>query len=108
MEIIVLYLRVSADRATFGPSEMAGRKQYRVIALGKLRWSLRRIEEATGVRRENRECLPKNSRDGGAPARVGTPSVGKTGHEGDHRPRWVKSGHRGHLKTGDIQGDAPI
>jgi hypothetical protein len=60
-------------------------KKQQVIALGKLGWSLRRIEEATGVRRETASgylkatgvvvCLP----------RVGAPRAGKTGHTGDHR-----------------------
>ena len=59
-------------------------KKQQVIALGKLGWSLRRIEEATGVRRETASgylkaagvvvCIP------GWGARAG-----KTGHTGDHR-----------------------
>ena len=31
---------------------LGGDKQHQVVALGRLRWSLRRIEQATGVRRE--------------------------------------------------------
>ena len=31
-------------------------KQEQVIALGRLGWSLRRIEQATGVRRETAGC----------------------------------------------------
>ena len=70
-------------------------KKQQVIALGKLGWPLRRIEQTTGVRRETASAYLKSSRGGGVPARVGTPSAVKTGHRGDHRPRSVKTGHRG-------------
>ena len=60
-------------------------KKQQVIALGKLGWSLRRIEQATGVRRETASaylkaagvvvCLPGWGRRTG----------GKTGHSGDPR-----------------------
>ena len=55
-------------------------KKRRVIALGKLGWSLRRIEEATGVRRETASAYLKTA-GAAAPARVETPRVVKTGFE---------------------------
>jgi hypothetical protein len=70
---------------------LSDEKKQQVIALGKLGWSLRRIEEVTGVQ-GNSERLSKNSRSGGVPAWVGTPSAGKTGHTGDPR-LWAKTGH---------------
>ena len=38
---------------------LSDEKKQQVIALGKLGWSLRRIEEATGVRRETASCYLK-------------------------------------------------
>jgi len=56
-----------------------------VIALGKLGWTLRRIEQATGVRRET-GCLPEGRGDRGVTTRcLGTASAGKTGQRGDPR-----------------------
>ena len=62
-------------------------KKQQVIALGKLGWPLRRIEQATGVRRETAGAYLKAA--GIAvrpPGSVGTASAGKTGQRGDHRP----------------------
>ena len=68
-------------------------KKQQVIALGKLGWPLRRIEQATGVRRETASAYLKSA---GVvvclPGWVGTPSAGKTGHTGDPR-LWGKTGH---------------
>ena len=36
---------------------LAEQKRQKVLALGRLGWSLRRIEEATGVRRETASSL---------------------------------------------------
>ncbi len=50
-------------------------KKQQVIALGKLGWPLRRIEQATGARRET-----AGGRDRGATTGcLGTASAGKTG-----------------------------
>ena len=59
-------------------------KKQQVIALGKLGWPLRRIEQATGVRRETASAYLKSA---GVVvcARVGAPSAGKTGHTSDPR-----------------------
>src|SRR6266481_3494301 len=66
-------------------------KKQQVISLGKLGWSLRRIEEAIGVRRETASVYLKAA--GVAVCLwVGTPSAGKTSHTGDPRLRG-KTGH---------------
>jgi hypothetical protein len=59
-------------------------KKQQVIALGKLGWPLRRIEQATGVRRETASAYLKSAGVVVLPAWVGAPSAGKTGH-GDPR-----------------------
>ena len=69
-----------------------------VLALGRLGWSLRRIEEATGVRRETASGYLKTA---GVPVRGrgGRPPglAAKTGHHarGVHRPFPRKTGHHG-------------
>jgi len=63
-------------------------KKQQVIALGRLGWPLRRIEQETGVRRETAGAYLKSGRDRGAAAgRMGTATAGKTGQRerGDHR-----------------------
>jgi hypothetical protein len=52
-------------------------KKLQVIALGKLGRPLRRIEQATGVRRETASAYLKSAGVVCA-SRVGTPSAGKT------------------------------
>src|ERR1700722_13964089 len=77
-------------------------KREQVISLGRLGWSLRRIEEATGVRRETAGGYLRLAgialrRPGG----WGTRFSGKTGHRSDHRlfrfqaSSQFKTGHRG-------------
>ena len=75
-------------------------KQQQILALGRLGWSLRRIEEATGVRRETASAYLKAAgiavrgrgrrRPSGAKtgqSEVSTDSGGPTGHHGGvHRP----------------------
>ena len=56
-------------------------KKQQVIALGKLGWSLRRIEEATGVRRETASAYLKAAGVVVCLPGVGTPSAGKTGQQ---------------------------
>ena len=69
-------------------------KRQQVIALGQLGWPLRRIEKATGVRRETAGGLPEGGRDRRATAgRLGPAGAGKTGQWGDHRPWRAKTGH---------------
>jgi len=71
-------------------------KHQQVLALGRLGWSLRRIEEATGVRRETAGAYLKGGRDPVARARWPPKGVAaKTGHHdrGVHRRRLSKTGH---------------
>jgi hypothetical protein len=64
-------------------------KKQQVIALGQLGWTLRRIQAATGVRRETAGAYLKAAGIAVRPARaVGPPA--KAGHRGVHRP-----GHSG-------------
>ena len=70
-------------------------KQQQVIALGRLGWSLRRIQRETGVRRETVSDYLKAA---GIPVRGrGRPLTKsrKTGHftAGVHRPWRLKTGH---------------
>ena len=69
-------------------------KQEQVIALGRLGWSLRRIEEATGVRRETAGGYLRS-----AGIALRTPGgwgrkPPQSGHFGDHRLWRFKTGHR--------------
>jgi len=58
---------------------LSAEKRQQVIALGRLGWSLRRIEEAAGVRRETGEHLPPGGgRRGPSAGPVG--AAAKTGH----------------------------
>ena len=59
-------------------------KKLQVIALGRLRWPLRRIEQETGVRRETAGAYVSES---GRDRSAGTATAGKTGQRwsGDHR-----------------------
>ena len=66
-------------------------KKQQVIALGKLGWTLRRIEQATGVRRETAGAYLKAAGIAVRPG-VGSAIAGKTGHWGDHRLAGVKTG----------------
>jgi hypothetical protein len=70
-------------------------KQQQVIALTKLGWPLRRIEQATGVRRETASAYLKSAGVVVSLPGMGAPSAVKTGHRGDHRPRSVKTGQQG-------------
>ena len=55
-------------------------KRYQVIALGRLGWPLRRIQQETGVRRETAGAYLKAAGVGRtATGSVGTPPPGKTG-----------------------------
>ena len=64
---------------------MSEEKKQQVIALGKLGWSLRRIEQATGVRRETAGAYLKAAGIAVRPPGLGTAIDGKTGHRGGHR-----------------------
>jgi hypothetical protein len=72
---------------------LSDEKKQQVIALGNLGWSLRRIEQATGVRRETASAYLRTA-GRGVSAWVGTPNAGKTGHTADPRLRG-KTGHTG-------------
>jgi hypothetical protein len=61
-------------------------KKQQVIALGKLGWPLRRIEQATGVRRETASAYLKAAGIvGTAAAFLGQAHPGKTGQRSDPR-----------------------
>ena len=70
-------------------------KREQVIALGRLGWSLRRIEQATGVRRETAGDYLRSAGIALRIPAVGTEASSKSGHFGDHRPRRFKAGQRG-------------
>ena len=77
-------------------------KRQQVLTLGRLGWSLRRIEEATSVRRERASAYLKVVRCGGAsPGAAAEPPV-KAGHCGGgvHRP--------GAAETGRFGGGEPL
>src|SRR5258708_39278920 len=61
-------------------------KKQQVIALGRLGWPLRRIEQETGGRRETAGAYLKAA-GSASPESVGTATAGKTGQRGDHRGR---------------------
>ena len=61
---------------------LSDEKRQQILALGRLAWPLRRIEQATGVRRETAGAYLKAA---GIYVRLGTASAGKTGQRGDHR-----------------------
>ncbi|MBI3021408.1 MAG: hypothetical protein HYY59_05370 [Candidatus Omnitrophica bacterium] len=50
-------------------------KQQQVLALGQLGWTLRRIEQATGVRRETASAYLKAAGIAVAPHTVGQPTA---------------------------------
>ena len=66
-------------------------KREQVIALGRLGWSLRRIEQATGVRRETAgdylrsAGIALRSPGGWGRKAFGDLAQFKTGHRSDHR-----------------------
>ena len=71
-------------------------KHQQILAPGRLGWTLRRIEEATGIRRETVKRLSASRRRGRPES--GWPAEGvaaKTGHHagGVHRLRTLKTGH---------------
>ncbi len=55
--------------------------EQQVLALGRLGWPLRRIEAATGVRRETAKRIPEGGRDPGPPARRRRPPAPKPASE---------------------------
>ena len=79
-------------------------KKQQVIALGRLGWSLRRIQQATRIRRETAAGYLKAA---GIPhpaaGRMGAESGqcgGKTGHRGDHRPCGRKATRSAYARSG--------
>ena len=77
-------------------------KKQQVIALGRLGWPLRRIEQETGVRRETAGAYLKAAGIGvRPPGALGTASTGKTGQRdrGDHRVGRGKTGQPQPRKT---------
>jgi hypothetical protein len=61
-------------------------KQEQVIALGRLGWSLRRIEAATGgASRDGRRLFEVGGNSTPYAGRLGAQASGKSGHFGDRR-----------------------
>ena len=60
-------------------------KKQQVIALGRLGWSLRRIQKSTGVRRETAAAYLKRPESRCGRRAAGDGGAGKTGQRGDHR-----------------------
>ena len=77
-------------------------KRQQVLALGRLGWSLRQIEEATGVRRETASGYLKAGRPESPGPWPASGSPGKTGHfAGDaHRLFAGYGGRQGHRRRG--------
>ena len=75
-------------------------KRQQVLALGRLGWSLRQIEEATGVRRETASRVPEGGRREGPGPWPASGSPGKTGHfaGGAHRLFAGYGGRPGHRR----------
>jgi len=71
-------------------------KKHQVVALGRLAWSLRRIEEATEVRRET----ASGSEAAGIPVRAGADGRGWASKTGHH----AGGVHRLPGKTGNFRG----
>ncbi len=61
-------------------------KKQQVIALGRLGWSLRRIQKNTGVRRETAAAYLAPAGIALRPPGAWGGCAGKTGQRGDHRP----------------------
>ena len=73
-------------------------KKQQVIALGRLGWSLRQIQQATRIRRETASAYLKAAGIAvRSPWRLGAAS-GKTGQRSDHRLWRGKTGHPGDCK----------
>ena len=68
-------------------------KQEQVLALGRLGWSLRKIEAATGVRRETAGSYLRTPRDSCTHSgRLGAEGPSKSGPFRDHRLWQFKTG----------------
>jgi hypothetical protein len=67
-------------------------KQEQVIALGRLGWPLRRIEAATGVRRETASGYLRSVGITIHSGRLGAEGSSKSGPFGDHRLFQFKTG----------------
>jgi hypothetical protein len=71
---------------------LSDEKKQQVIALGKLGWTLRRIEEATGVRRETASNYLKAAGIGVRPSGGwGTAIARKTGQRGLSTRFWTSN-----------------
>ena len=66
---------------------LSDEKKKQVIALGQLGWPLRRIEKATGVRRETATGYLKAAGVAIRPPGLGPAPTRKSGQQPDHRPR---------------------
>ena len=67
-------------------------KKQQIIALGRLGWSLRKIQEATRVRRETISVFERRRYGNMAAGKMEARKKGKTGHRGDHRLGCSKTG----------------
>jgi hypothetical protein len=76
-------------------------KQQQILALGRLGWTLRRIEEATGIRRETVRLSASRRRGSSISGWPAERVAAKTGHHagGVHRLRTLKHFQRTLWKT---------
>src|ERR1019366_2571623 len=74
-------------------------KKQQVLALGRLGWSLRQIQQATRIRRETASAYLKSRRDCRAFAQWLGAGSAKTGQRSDHRLWCGKTGHSGDSRS---------
>ena len=74
-------------------------KKQQVLALGRLGWSLRRIQQATHDPSRNRRRVPESGGDCGASAQWLGAVRTKTGQRSDHRLWCGKTGHSGDSRS---------
>ncbi len=79
-------------------------KKQQVLALGRLGWSLRRIQQATRCPSGNRKRISESGGDCGASAQWLGAVRAKTGQRSDHRLWRGKTGHRGDSRSPDPNG----
>jgi CxxC motif-containing protein (DUF1111 family) len=70
-------------------------KKQQVLALGRLGWSLRRIQQTTRIRRETASAYLKAAGIAVRPPSGWGAASAKTGQRSDHRLRCGKSGRPG-------------
>src|SRR4029077_165991 len=82
-------------------------KKQQVIALGKLGWPLRRIEQVTGVRREKASAYLKSGGGGVCLPGWGRRAPAKTASGGTHDPNNTRIGAPPRFGPADPTSDCP-